>query len=77
MSCVLRAGGMEFDPEAYLADSPFSNVVRHRRGTYGSSGRAGGRGTSHDGLCALRRVTREGGDGSKREDDIALMNLGG
>ena len=32
MSCVLRAGGIEFDTEAYLADSPFANVVRHRRG---------------------------------------------
>jgi hypothetical protein len=32
MSCVLRAGGMEFDTEAYLAESPFKTASRYRRG---------------------------------------------
>jgi hypothetical protein len=32
MGCVLRAGGIEFDTEAYLADSPFTHATRYRRG---------------------------------------------
>jgi hypothetical protein len=32
VSCVLRAGGADFDTDAYLADSPFAHVSRYRRG---------------------------------------------
>src|SRR5262245_43520894 len=38
MSCVLRAGGIEFDTEAYLAGSPFTHATRYRRGDPALSG---------------------------------------
>lgn len=32
MSCILRAGGKDFDPDAFLADSALTDAVVHRRG---------------------------------------------
>jgi hypothetical protein len=32
MTCILRAGGKDFDPDAFLADSALTDPVVHRRG---------------------------------------------
>ena len=43
---MLRAGGPDFDTDAYLADSPFEHVTRYRRGEPRWPGLAGASRTS-------------------------------